>query len=200
MTIALSHGGPTHNVSNGKSDELLVGTAKGVTTLRREGDGWKVAGTVLPEQHISAILLEHGERRIYAGAYRDGSLRVSHDGGTTWALCDNGLTEKDVFSIEAVEHDGATRLYVGTEPAKLFVSDDLGASWTERPTLREVPTVDSWSFPGPPHVAHAKHITADPSTPTSCTSASRSAACCAPTTAATPGATYPACTRTCIAS
>jgi hypothetical protein len=25
-----------------------------------------------------------------------------------------------------------------------------------------VPTVDSWSFPGPPHVAHAKHITFDP--------------------------------------
>ena len=46
MTIALSHGGPTHYISNGKSDELLVGTAKGITTLRRDGDGWKVAGTV----------------------------------------------------------------------------------------------------------------------------------------------------------
>src|SRR5712671_3576855 len=77
MTIALSHGGPTIYASNGKSDELLVGTAKGVTTLRRDGDGWKVAGTVLPEQHISALLL-HGDD-IYAGAYRDGSLRVSHD-------------------------------------------------------------------------------------------------------------------------
>lgn len=163
MTIALSHGGPTIYSSDVKSDELLVGTAKGITKLRRDVDCWKVGATVLPEQHISAILLHGGD--IYAGAYRDGSLRVSHDGGATWALRDAGLTEKDVFSLEAVKHNGTTRLYCGTEPAKLFVSDDLGATWTERPSLREVPTVDSWSFPGPPHVAHAKHITADPANP-----------------------------------
>ena len=114
MTIALSHGGPTQNVSNGKSDELLVGTAKGITTLRRDGDGWKVAGTVLPEQHISAILLtaktlrRRLPRRLVAR-----QPRRRRDLG----LCDNGLTEK-VFSIEAVEHNGATRLYVGTEPAQ----------------------------------------------------------------------------------
>jgi photosystem II stability/assembly factor-like uncharacterized protein len=33
------------------------------------------------------------------------------------------------------------------------------------PGLRDVATVDSWSFPGPPHIAHAKHITFDPRNP-----------------------------------
>src|SRR5581483_11567462 len=80
MSIALSHGGPTVYSSNKRSDELLVGTAKGVTTLKRDATGWHDAGTVLPEQHISAILVEPTTGDVYAGAYKDGSLRVSHDG------------------------------------------------------------------------------------------------------------------------
>jgi photosystem II stability/assembly factor-like uncharacterized protein len=58
--------------------------------------------------------------------------------------------------------DGRARLFAGTEPAYLFFSDDLGGRWTELPALRSVPSVPKWSFPGPPHVAHLKHITFDP--------------------------------------
>jgi photosystem II stability/assembly factor-like uncharacterized protein len=165
MTIALSHGGPTVYCSDAASEELLVGTAKGVATLRRNGAGWRVAGKTLGTQHISAILIEPTTGDIFAGAYGDGSLRVSRDGGLTWALCDMGLTEKDVFSIESIPGPHGNRLYVGTEPAKLFVSDDMGGHWAELSNLRSVETVDSWSFPGPPHIAHAKHISFDPINP-----------------------------------
>src|SRR6476619_80002 len=98
MSIALSHGGPTVYTGAKRSDELLVGTQKGITTLKRDGAGWRDAGTTLPEQHISALLIEPTTGAIYAGAYGDGSLRVSHDGGATWALSDTGLSEKNVFS------------------------------------------------------------------------------------------------------
>ena len=44
----------------------------------------------------------------------------------------------------------------------MFISDDLGASWSRSPTLRQVDSVPRWTFPGPPHVAHVKHINFDP--------------------------------------
>jgi photosystem II stability/assembly factor-like uncharacterized protein len=162
MNIALSHGGPTIYQSQEPSRRVLVGTARGVASLDREADGWRVAGYSLADKHISALLLEPSSGLVFAGAYKDGSLWASNDGGETWERRDDGLTETDIFSIESTEVDGRVRLYVGTEPARLFVSDDLGESWSERPGLRDVPTVEKWSFPGPPHVAHAKHITFDP--------------------------------------
>jgi photosystem II stability/assembly factor-like uncharacterized protein len=162
MAIALSHGGPTIYESSQHSDEVLVGTAEGVAKIARVEGGWRVVDESLLDKHISAILIEPKSGAIFAGAYRDGSLYASFDSGRTWELQDAGLTETDIFSLEATEVDGTVRLFCGTEPARLFVSDDLGENWSERPGLRDVPTVDKWSFPGPPHVAHAKHITFDP--------------------------------------
>jgi photosystem II stability/assembly factor-like uncharacterized protein len=162
MTIALSHGGPTIYETGDQSQRVLVGTARGIAAIERSDGGWHVAYESLTDKHIGAILVEPHSGTIFAGAYGDGSLHSSFDGGETWQRWDHGLTEHDVYSLEAVEVDGKVRLFCGTEPAKLFVSDDLGESWRELPGLREVPTVDSWSFPGPPHIAHAKHITVDP--------------------------------------
>jgi photosystem II stability/assembly factor-like uncharacterized protein len=54
------------------------------------------------------------------------------------------------------------RVFAGTEPAHLFVSDDLGLNWAEIPSLRSVPSVPKWSFPAPPHIGHVKHINFDP--------------------------------------
>ena len=61
--------------------------------------------------------------------------------------------------------DGKVRVYAGTQPAHLFVSEDLGLHWNEIPSLRSVPTVSQWTFPAAPHVAHTKFITFDPKDP-----------------------------------
>ena len=162
MTIALSHGGPTIYDSSAASEDVLVGTARGVVRIARRGGGWQAVETTLPDKHIGAILIEPSSGVILAGAYKDGSLHASRDGGHNWQAADNGLTETDVYSLEASKINGKVRLFCGTEPAKLFTSDDLGATWVERPKLRSVPTVEKWYFPGPPHIAHAKHISFDP--------------------------------------
>lgn len=47
---------------------------------------------------------------------------------------------------------------MGTEPAALYISDDLGESWRELATLRGVPATDKWTFPPPPFLAHVKNI------------------------------------------
>lgn len=56
-------------------------------------------------------------------------------------------------------------LYAGTEPAMLFRSIDHGDHREELSALREVPGAEGWNFPAPPHIAHVKHVVADPRTP-----------------------------------
>ena len=69
---------------------------------------------------------------------------------------------KIVFTLACVREGENMALYAGTEPAALFRSRDDGDSWQELPALRAVPSSIRWDFPPPPHIAHVKHVTADP--------------------------------------
>jgi photosystem II stability/assembly factor-like uncharacterized protein len=165
MAIGLSHSGPNVYTASAPSPEVLVGTMDGVAILAREEAGWRVARRALGGRHVSAIVVEPESGTIFAGAFY-GGLHASADGGRTWEPRQAGIGYEDVFSLAAVRVGGRVRLYAGTEPAHLYVSDDLGHHWTELPTLRDVPTVDKWSFPAPPNIAHTKFITFDPDDPT----------------------------------
>lgn len=165
MTLTLSHGGPTIFSSSAPSTDALVGTAKGVVRLERTGTGWQVADRTLTDKHVCALLVEPVSGRIFAGAHH-GSVHVSDNGGRTWRQSDTGLTQDNVYSLNAFRRaDGSVRVYLGTEPAHLFYSDDLGDHWAELPNVRKVASVDKWRFPGPPHVAHLKHINVHPTDP-----------------------------------
>jgi photosystem II stability/assembly factor-like uncharacterized protein len=165
MAITLSHGGPTIYRSPAPSKQVLVGTIEGVVCMERDADGpgWHVAFRTLPDKHIHALLLEPESGTLFAGA-NHGSLFASGDGGHTWEPRDNGLTERNVYSLACARLAGGTRIFAGTEPAHLFYSDDLGRSWSELPALRSV-DMSKWGFPAPPHIAHTKHITFHPQDP-----------------------------------
>jgi photosystem II stability/assembly factor-like uncharacterized protein len=165
MAIGLSHGGSTIYSSQSLSKELLVGTREGVATIERQGSEWQVTCRALTDKHISAIIMEPESGLTIAGAFH-GSVHVSADRGRTWEPRDDGLTEANIYSLASVRVDGRALLYAGTEPAHLFVSDDLGLHWHEMPALRSVPSVPKWSFPAPPHIGHVKHINFDPHNPT----------------------------------
>jgi len=166
MALGLSHGGTTIYTSRSRSSEVWVGTKEGIVVIERVSgaSGWRVTRRLLEDKHISAIVTDAESGLTFAGAFH-GSLQVTADDGKTWETRDHGLTEHDVYSLAAVRQDGATRLYLGTEPAHIFCSDDLGRSWRELPRLRSVPSVPQWKFPVPPHIAHTKHISFDPHDP-----------------------------------
>ncbi|MPZ14327.1 MAG: hypothetical protein GEU73_07865 [Chloroflexi bacterium] len=162
MPIGLSHGGANMYTSTEASREVLVGTKDGVAILERRAEGgWALAHHALAGLHISSIIVEPISGMIFAGAFFD-RMYASEDGGRTWERRDTGLTVDDVYSLASVQNGDGSRLLAGTQPAHLFCSDDLGHHWRELPAMRDVPTVDAWSFPAPPHVAHTKFITVDP--------------------------------------
>jgi photosystem II stability/assembly factor-like uncharacterized protein len=139
----------------------MVATVDGIVTLTRQAQdpaaSWRETSRALAGCHISSIITpEPG--MIFAGVF-DGTVMHSNDGGVTWQARDAGIAHRDVYSLGYVKVDGRLRLYTGTQPANLYVSEDLGAHWRELPNLRSVASVPSWTFPAPPHVAHAKHIT-----------------------------------------
>ncbi len=120
-------------------------------------DGWRETQRALRGQHISAIIFEQTTGTMFAGAFF-GSIHASADGGKTWERRDNGMTIHDVYSLAAHVVDGKVRVYAGTQPAHLFVSEDLGMHWSEIPSLREVPTTVTMVVPGAaaycPHEIH----------------------------------------------
>ena len=88
-------------------------------------------------------------------------MHRSSDGGRTWIDC--ALPEPGVFSLAVSVADGA--VYAGTEPSRLFRSDDGGTSWRELEALLELPSRPTWSFPPRPWTSHVRWIAPSPHKP-----------------------------------
>jgi photosystem II stability/assembly factor-like uncharacterized protein len=161
MFICLSPGGQTTTVGESPNDTLLVGTVDGIFAFARGDGSWGPQQRFLPGEHISAILFEPSSRMLFAGTYGE-ALFASKDIGKSWERRDQGIGGREIYTLAAQLVGGRPRLYAGTQPAHLFYSDDLGQNWTELPGLRQVPGVDKWTFPGPPHQAHVKSLAFDP--------------------------------------
>jgi hypothetical protein len=159
----MSIGGPTVFETDSPADEMLVGTARGVVSLRRPrpGEPWRETHRALADKHISNLVEDPESGRLFAGTHDDG-IHASDDGGRTWHRKNRGVAHANIFSMSAVRAADGSRVYAGTEPAHLFVSRNHGETWEELPALRSAPSVGAWMFPAPPHVAHVKHITFDP--------------------------------------
>jgi photosystem II stability/assembly factor-like uncharacterized protein len=144
-------------------DALLVGTQDGVVRLERDReDRWIERAHTLRETHVSSLMREPTRGRIFAGAHGSGGLYRSDDAGRSWESSMQGIEQRHIFTLGCVTNDAGVDLYAGTEPAHLYRSRDCGETWQELAALREVPGREGWNFPAPPHIAHVKHVTADP--------------------------------------
>jgi photosystem II stability/assembly factor-like uncharacterized protein len=145
-------------------DLLLVGTARGIFSFARHNGSWSLKETLLAGEHISALLFESSSRTLFAGTYGE-ALYASRDLGGNWERRVLGAGNLETYTLASQEVEGRPRLYAGTQPAHLYFSDDLGQSWSELAGLRQVPGVEKWTFPGPPHQAHVKSLAFDPRRP-----------------------------------
>lgn len=160
MVTCLSPNGSSMYSGSALPDRLLVATLGGIVTAKRSGGAFGVVANSLPELHISALCFEPTRGAVFASSYQ-GGLYVSYDQGESWQQTAKSLDDQNIFSIASRTVGDAVTLYVGTEPVALFKSTDYGESWIELPGIREVPDMDKWFFPAPPHIAHLKNVSFD---------------------------------------
>ncbi len=165
-TICLSTNGKTIARSKAAPRTLLVATAEAVFEFGRPdaASPWRLSRSdVLPDHHVSALLLEPRSGLLFAGLHFEGGVLASADGGRTWEPRNQGLQSGHVYSLHVRHRGDRTVLYAGTEPVMLYRSDDFGQSWTALPSVVDVPDTDKWLFPrSSPHI---KNIASHPSEP-----------------------------------
>ncbi len=164
MKISVSPNGTNFYETSAAPSEILVGTADGVVEFSRTGASWQQTSHTLQGKHVGAMTIEPRSGMIFAGTHKSG-LWASDDGGAHWERRDDGIESDNIYGLNHVHAGSETRIYAGTEPAHLYVSTDLGKSWKELPSLLDVPSVQKWTFPAPPHSAHVKNIVFDPRDP-----------------------------------
>lgn len=177
ITTYLSPNGQNTTQGDGPATRMLVATLEGVAMLRRDGapdapnNEWTLAGRSLADRHVGSLLYEPGSGKLFAGAHADGGIWVSDDGaGADWRPLANGIDRPHIYTLAARDAraaqggqaGGNVTLFAGTSPAALYRSDDLGESWTEISSIRDVPDTDKWTFPPPPHIPHVKSVVFHP--------------------------------------
>ena len=164
----LSPNGDNRTRGAGPANCLRVATLEGVATLRRAGPGkpWSLAERTLADRHVGSLAYEPRSGRLFAGCHANGGLYVSDDGtGASWRKLAQGLDRPHVYSFNIRTVDDKVTLFLGTSPAGLYRSDDLGESWREITSILDVPDTDKWTFPPPPHIPHVKMTTFHPHEP-----------------------------------
>lgn len=136
---------------------LLLGTNDGVYRTR---DGSVDDATqVLDAGRVMRVRRFPSVEGVFAcsksGLYR------STDGGERWT--DLGVPREEVYSV--VADPGGERLYAGTHPAHLYVSDDVGEVWRELEGFQELPSRENWYTPRHRNEAHVRSLGVHPDAP-----------------------------------
>jgi hypothetical protein len=132
--------------------QVLVGTKKGAFIIS-SNDGrqsWSISGPHCDTWPINHVVADPATGTIYAtggNQWFGPAVWKSRDGGNSWTHSSAGLAYdegetpvKAGWSL-AVAGD---RLYVGVEPAGLFVSEDGGETFRHIKGLQESPTRPQW--------------------------------------------------------
>lgn len=138
------------------SDRLYVATRKGLFTVVREGQGaWAVRGSAFVGDPVTMLLDDGRDGSLYAAlnlGHFGVKLHRSGDRGATWEECGvpafpespQGPSVFQIWELAAGGADQPGRLWAGTIPGGLFVSDDRGASWALVESFWNLPERASW--------------------------------------------------------
>ena len=150
------------------SSRALVGTRKGLITLDRTGGAWEISRTDFLATQVTYAIADPRDKRIYAGIKHEHygpKMHRSDDDGATWKeIATPAYPEKPADYVENVPMEGQPapwklmtiwslapsgggepgRVWCGTIPGGLFVSDDHGDSWTMIRSLWDLPERQQW--------------------------------------------------------
>jgi photosystem II stability/assembly factor-like uncharacterized protein len=138
-------------------ERLYAATGDGIARLDEADEAWTVSLS-LAGSGAQCLAVDPADSNIVYAGLREGGVRRTADGSGSWA--ELTLPEPGVFSLAVSAADGA--VYAGTEPSRLFRSDDQGESWRELEALLELPSRPTWSFPPRPWTSHVRWIAPSP--------------------------------------
>lgn len=161
-----------------QSDTLLLATGKGLIVYKRIHGKWQFEGDFFQGFSVSTVLAD--DRTGYWWIALDHKhwgqkLHRSRDRGKTWeelsapvypkgAEIRPGLpaTMKYIWTIAKGGKNQPGRLYLGTEPGGLFISDDGGETFTLNQSLWHHPTRPEHWFGGGRNHAGIHSVVVDP--------------------------------------
>ena len=139
---------------------LILGTRKGLIRYERLNGSWHYVHESLPAQPVSYAFVDQRNETLWAAldhGHWGNKLQRSRDLGENWEevptpIYPEGTKRPDGGTASCtylwyIAPGGAhepNRLYFGTEPGGLFISDDGGDSWQLNETLWLHPSREFW--------------------------------------------------------
>ncbi len=138
---------------------LAIGTAKGLFLARSDDRvSWEITGPHHPMTGVYAVAIDtrRAVPRLLASvesSHFGPSVAVSDDLGETWQEPEqapvafperSGATLRRVWQLTPGRADEPDRVYAGTEPSALFVSDDAGVTYQLVDALWDHPHREQW--------------------------------------------------------
>jgi photosystem II stability/assembly factor-like uncharacterized protein len=140
---------------------LFAATGSAVARIDCDGNDRCDTTLMLDGSGAQCIAVDpHDADRAYVGTFDSGVYRT-RDAGETWEQVGGNIPHQRVLSIAmspSRRTGGLSAVYVGTEPSSLYRSDDDGQTWQDFPTLTELPSAPTWSFPPRPWTSHVRWI------------------------------------------
>ena len=145
---------------------LYVGTDQGVAVARsRDNGSWQIAERGLRKWEVTELAVSpQSPNKVFAGTRGDG-VWVSEDFGKTWVKPSYGRRGPGKVRSVTIDPHEPRRLYAGCEPIDVFVSEDEGKTWFRLDTVRELPFIDSITYPLARVEPHVRDVSVDPENP-----------------------------------
>ena len=115
-------------------DTVYAATLSGMYKSTDAGQSWERIAQSLPDQMISAMLLDRASKDVLYVASRNG-IHKSGDGGATWKAMNEGLATLNIRSLAQSPTDPQI-FYVGTNGSGLYRSQDAGGKWEPLSSVR----------------------------------------------------------------
>jgi photosystem II stability/assembly factor-like uncharacterized protein len=134
----------------------LLGTKRGLFVLSSEDrKNWNIDQHTMQGAVVYNAKLDERTGRMYAtdnNVFFGSKLMLSDDEGTTWREPKQGIQFSEesgrkltnIWIIEPGREDEPETLYVGVDPASLWVSHDCGETWHMEEGLENHPTRERW--------------------------------------------------------
>jgi len=139
------------------------------TSIRLEGHRLECVA-VSPDAPERAFVGTFGETEAGSASEQatgdpvSGGLFRTTDGGDSFEALEPPFVSEAVTALAISPHDPDV-VYAGTEPSRVYCSEDAGESWDHLEGIADLPSEEEWFFPPRPHTHHVRWLEVDPFDP-----------------------------------